>query len=164
MYAARSPRCVDVSDGYKPFMPVTAPPSVVPVSAELSASRALAKLIVPAAPCEVARLVMLFRILVRELTAAELVVEWQLAHCGEVVVLKSCAPAFESPVVCAPACMVPADSRARLTPTATRRRMRSTAAPSKSAQTADTPGGHGASAPFAGSSPSAQRLSILLTF
>src|SRR4030095_3080936 len=124
MYAARSPRCVDVSDGYKPFMPVTAPLSVMPVRAELSASSALAKLIVPAAPCGVARLV----ILLSELTAAELVVEWQLAHCGESVVLKSSAPAVESPVVCAMAGMAAVASRAKLTVrTAIQRRVLSTA-------------------------------------
>lgn len=87
-------------------MPVTELLSVVPVRARSSASSALAKLIVPAAPAGVARTVIWLRIVVSEFAADASVLEWQLEHCGESVVLNACSPAFESPVVCA--CAAPA--------------------------------------------------------
>ena len=46
---------------------------------------------------------MLLRIVVKEFAAAALVVEWHPEHCGESVVVNSCWPAVESPVVCAQA-------------------------------------------------------------
>lgn len=65
MNAARSPRW-GVVNVKSPFIPVTAPPRVVPVSALSRASSAFAKLIVAAPPAGVARFVMALRMLVSE--------------------------------------------------------------------------------------------------
>ncbi len=79
MKAARSATCAGVSVN-KAFMPVGLLPNEMSDSAAFSASNAFSKLMVPAGPAGVARLVMLARMLVSELTAAGSVVEWHPAH------------------------------------------------------------------------------------
>ena len=80
-------------------MPVTTPPRLVPVNAWSNASSALAKLIVAPPPAGVTRAVILSRMLFSDFGSASFVVEWQLSHGGVSVVVKSCWPAFELPVV-----------------------------------------------------------------